>query len=144
MNVKEIGRKMVMAASIFLLPLGGIFAQSYVGVVTEASNLVSGPGIDTLVITVLAKGMILFVDSATEENNFYNVIDITSGTEGWIAKSLIKLMGELPENPKGKMFTPSGKTLNVLSEVLIRNDTSKVLSLVLNEEKYTLFRVFYQ
>jgi hypothetical protein len=127
----------MLAALFFLLPLGG-FAQSYVGIVTQASNLRSGPGTEHDVVTVLEEGTILFVDSEEGKNNFYNVIEIDNGTEGWIAKSLVTLLEQLPENPQGEIFTPSGRTLNILSEVLIRNETSLVLSLVLNEKKYTL------
>ncbi|MDR2211978.1 MAG: SH3 domain-containing protein [Spirochaetaceae bacterium] len=130
------GIKAAAAALFFLLPLG-VFAQSYLGIVTQASNLRAGPGTEHEVIAVLAEGTLLFVDSGDGKHNFYNVIDIANGTEGWIAKSLVILREKLPENPQGKMFTPSGKTLNVLSEVLIQNQTAKVLSLVLNEKKYT-------
>jgi hypothetical protein len=129
---------MVLAASIFLSLGGRVYAQSYLGIVTQASNLRSGPGTEYEVVSVLAEGTILFVDSADSQNNFYKVIDIDNGAEGWISKSLVKLGNELPEIARGKMFTPSGKTLNVNSEVLVRNTTSLVLSLVLNgNRRYT-------
>jgi hypothetical protein len=130
--------KMSVAAFFFLMPLGAAFAQSYLGMVTQASNLRSGPSTEYEVITVLAKGTLLVVDSGDAQDNFYNVIVVKDGAEGWISKSLVRLGNELPETARGKMFTPSGKTLNVMAEILVRNTTSLPLSLALNgNRRYT-------
>jgi uncharacterized protein YgiM (DUF1202 family) len=125
-------QKMVMAVSVFLLSFGGmIYGQSYTGVVTQAANLRSGPGTDYGVLTVLAEGTRLVIDSIADENGFYSVVVIETDTLGWIAKSLVNLVGQ-----NESIFSPSGRTANKEAVIKIQNDSKLIMTLTIDGKIY--------
>jgi uncharacterized protein YgiM (DUF1202 family) len=125
-----------MVTAVFLLSLGGrLYAQSYVGVVTEAANLRAGPGTDHAVITVLAEGTELFIDSIAGENGFYPVVVIATDTTGWVAKSLVNLVQGIADSDE-KIFTPWRQTKNAMAVLKISNDSGLTMTLTMNHHSY--------
>lgn len=113
-----------------------VFSQSYLGWVTKEVNFRQGPGLDYNVLSSLKPGSQIFIISLESENDFYNVIDIATNTEGYVHKSFVKL-GDLIEKNERGMFTPIGKTSNYDPEIEILNNTSLTLTLKLNSKTYT-------
>jgi SH3-like domain-containing protein len=136
MNVKGIIGKMAVAALFFFLSPGGLFAQSYIGVATEAANLRSGPGTDYPVVVVLPEGAELFINNIQGENGFYPVVVIASDTSGWIAKSLVNLVQGVADSDE-KIFTPWRQTKNKMVALKIRNDSGLTMTLALNHQNYS-------
>ena len=127
--------KKLFFLALFMLTASIGFSQSYLGWVTKYVNFRQGPGTNYGVISSLKPGTQIFIVSLETENDFYNIIDITTDKEGYIHKSFVKL-GDLVEKNEREMFTPSGKTSNYNPEIEIFNNTSLTLTLKLNFETY--------
>ncbi len=112
------------------------FSQSYLGWVTKQVNFRQGPGTEYGVISSLTPGTQIFIISLETENDFYNIIEISTNTEGYIHKSYVEIGDKVEKNESG-MFTPSGKTAAYNPEIEIFNNTSLTLTLKLNTETYT-------
>lgn len=115
--------------------LGGN-AQSYMGTITKQVNLREGPGTDYKVMASLKPQTQLFVASLEVEDGFYSVIDIATNKAGYVHKSFVVLGEELPAS-EGGLFTPSGSSGQENPEVEIYNNTEKILTLKLNDLRYT-------
>ena len=110
-------------------------SQSYLGWVIKQVNFREGPGIEFGVISSLKPGAQIFIVSLESENDFYNIIDISTDKEGYIHKSFVQL-GDLVEENEMGMFTPIGKTTTYNPDVEIFNNTYLTLTLKLNSEIY--------
>ena len=128
-------KKLIPLTLFLLIALSG-FSQSYLGRVTIQVNFRTGPGTDYEIINSLKPGTQIFIVSVDTENDFYNIIDIKTDKEGYIHKSFIKLERLIEKNESG-LFTPSGKTSTYNPEIEIFNNTSKTLTLKLNNEVYS-------
>lgn len=128
-------KKNILLTILFLMYLTG-FSQSYLGWVTTQVNFRQGPGKDYEIISSLQPGTQIFIVSLDVENDFYNVIDIATDKEGYIHKSFIKIGQEVEANKQG-MFTPSGETSDYNPEIEIFNNTSRTLTLKLNDLVYS-------
>jgi len=135
-NVNRLQLKLLVALCFFFTSFA-VFGQSYVGWVTQAANLREGPGTNYNVLETLPAGTEIFIYSVTGENNFYQVKVINTDTDGYISKLLVKL-GDIVkgaaenENP----FVAIGKISETNPKITIFNNTSKRLTLTLNNEKY--------
>lgn len=110
------------------------FCQSYFGTVVKQVNFRNGPGTDSQIISSLKKGTQVFIVSIATENDFYNIIDITTNTEGYVHKSFI-LVGKVV--PKDKdAFSKKGLISDEDSLVEIFNETSLKLTIKMNSEYY--------
>ncbi|OYQ47954.1 hypothetical protein CHU92_00895 [Flavobacterium cyanobacteriorum] len=122
------------ALFLFVAAIG--YGQSYLGRVTGQAGLMKGPGKGSGEILLLKPWVQIFIISMETDNDFYNIIDIATGMEGYVQKEFIKQGDAVPECDKG-IFTPNGKAGTYNSEAEIFNDTSITLTLKLNSETYT-------
>ena len=120
---------------IFFFSIFTSSSQSYLGWSTKKVNFRSGPGTEYDTISSINQGSQIFIISLDSENDFYNVIDIESDREGYIHKSFIKVGEKVSVNEDG-VFTVTGKSNNVNSQVEIYNNTSMTLTLKLNNERH--------
>jgi hypothetical protein len=126
----------IIFTSFFLFICLTSFSQSYLGQVIKQVNFREGAGTDYPVISSLKVGTQIFIVSLETENDFYNIIDITTDKEGYIHKSFVKIGQEVKKNEQG-MFTPSGQTANYDPSIEIYNNTKLTLSLKLNSKTYS-------
>ena len=128
-------KRIILVFFILLLSSVG-FCQSYLGWITKKTNLYEGPGTDYNTLMSLKTGTQIFNISLNEENEFYNVIDLVTNTEGFVQKSKVKI-GDVVYKNDQKIFTPSGKIHSYNPEVQIYNNTNLTLTLKLNDVNYT-------
>jgi hypothetical protein len=121
---------------ILLLSATSGFSQSYLGWVTKQVNFRQGPGTEYEIIKPLAPGTQIFIVSIVPDNDFYNVIDINTDSEGYIHKSYVKI-GQVIEKNEGGIFTSNGRSENYDSEVEIFNSTTSTLTLKMNNLTYS-------
>lgn len=112
------------------------FAQSYLGTIIKQVNFREGAGIEYDVIGSIKQGSQIFIVSLETENDFYNIIDITTNKEGYVHKSFVKVGKRIKENDKA-VFSSSGETTSYKPEVEVFNNTSLTLTLKLNSETYS-------
>lgn len=128
--------KYILSFSLVVLISLAATAQSYLGSVSKQVNFREGPGVEYPVIKVLKQGAQVFIFSTYLSNEFYKVIDIETNKEGFIHKEFIIIGKPLPKNTEG-IFNPSGSTDSYNAVVEIFNNTSKKLTLRLNNEVHT-------
>lgn len=110
-------------------------SESYLGWITKTVNLRKGPGLEYSIIKTLEAGKQIFIISDVSINNYYNIIDIESNTDGFVYKSFIET-GDKVEKSKGEMFTSTGNTDKYETQVEIFNNTDKTLTLKLNKKSH--------
>ena len=110
-------------------------SESYLGWITKTVNLRKGPGLEYSIIKTLEAGKQIFIISDVSINNYYNIIDIESNTDGFVYKSFIET-GDKVEKSKGEMFTSTGNTDKYETQVEIFNNTNKTLTLKLNKKSH--------
>jgi uncharacterized protein YgiM (DUF1202 family) len=107
--------------------------QSYLGTITKKVNFRSEPNSDSDIISSLKPTTKIFIVSLEYENDYYNVIDIETDTEGFVHKSYVKV-GNVINKSEGSVFVPTGESSNYDTEVKIFNNTSRTLTLKLNAD----------
>lgn len=129
-----------MNKSIFLSALLFVtlssFSQSYLGWITSKVNFREQPSSDASILSSLKQGSQIFIVSLETDDDFYNIIDIKTNTEGYVNKKFVKIGKLLKENEQG-FFTPNGQSTSYNPEIEIFNNTSIVLTLKLNSETYS-------
>jgi len=110
-------------------------AQAYLGTITRQANFREGPGKEYNIVASLKAQTQIFVVSKNGEDDFYNIIDITSNKHGYVHKDFVILGEEVPAS-EGGLFTPSGRSGQQEPEVEIYNNTEKKLTLTLNRTPY--------
>ena len=110
-------------------------SESYLGWITKTVNLRKGPGLEYSIIKTLEAGKQIFIISDVSINNYYNIIDIESNTDGFVYKSFVET-GDKVEKSKGEMFTSTGNTDKYETQVEIFNNTDKTLTLKLNKKSH--------
>ena len=128
-------KRLLVLTLLFVVSLS-MYSQSYLGSVTKQVNFRQGPGTDFDIISSLRPGTQIFIVSLDSENDFYNIIDIATDTEGWIHKSFIKL-GQIVEKNEEGIFTQNGQSSTYNPEIEIFNNTALTLTLKLNSETYS-------
>lgn len=111
------------------------YSQAYLGTITKQVNFREGPGTDYPVIKALKPGTQIFIGSLDTDDDFYNIIDIMTDTEGFVHKSFVKVSQEISKS-EGGVFTPEGETVTYNPEITVHNDTSKKLTLKLNSQTF--------
>lgn len=127
-------RKLFFLSIILTLSLVG-FSQSYLGWITSKVNFREVPNTNAAIIGSLNLGAQIFIVSLETENDFYNIIDIKTNTEGYASKKYVKIGKQLRENEEG-IFTPNGQSSTCNPELEIYNNTKLNLTLKLNSEMY--------
>ena len=112
------------------------YSQSYIGWISKQVNFRESPSTDAPILSSLKAGSQIFIISLYAENDFYNIIDIETNTEGYVHKNFVKVGQQVKENDQG-IFTPSGETTSYNPDIEIFNNTNKTLTLKLNSEVYT-------
>ena len=130
-----------MKKILFTLFIGFTFgfclnAQSYLGYVNKTVNFRTEANTSCVVISSLQQGTALFVISKEKINGFYQVLNIETNKEGFVHSNFVKLDRMLPKNEEG-IFTPVGKTSSEKPVIKIYNNTSKTLTLKLNDLIYS-------
>jgi hypothetical protein len=111
------------------------YGQSHLGFINKQVNFRSGPGTEYSIISSLSKNAQIFIVSLETENDFYNIIDIETDTEGYVNKAFIKV-GKLVDQSNGSFIAASGSSSNNDSEANIYNNTNITMTLKLNAEVY--------
>jgi hypothetical protein len=106
------------------------------GIVTSArANLREGPGTDYAAFLGIPKGDMVALLGGGDDSGWYETIHVKSNTEGFIHGSTISVY--LTQNPKPPMTIQgyyAGGSGNPAVDV--NNDTSKVMTLKMNEIRY--------
>jgi hypothetical protein len=106
------------------------------GIVTSVrANLREGPGTDYATVLGIPKGDMVVLLDGGDDSGWYNVIHVKSNSEGFIHESTISVY--LTQNPKPPMTIQGYYAGGSGSpSVDVNNDTSKVMTLKMNETKY--------
>ena len=110
-------------------------AQSYLGTISKQVNFREGPGTDYNVIKSLKPGATVFISSINDDSDFYNVIDVNTDLEGYVNKQYVKVGKQIKESD-GSFISASGNSSADDAEAKIYNNTTKTMTLKLNEEVY--------
>jgi hypothetical protein len=110
--------------------------QSFLGVTTKSVNFRVGPSEEFEIIKTLKTGAQLFIYSLDLDNGFYFVIDIETNEEGYVHNNFVKILNEAKRND-GNIFTPVEKITGYNPTINIFNNTTKNLTLKLNNIRYT-------
>jgi len=62
-----------------------------IGTVIQSTSLFSYPSSDSLPISALPRGSITVLTSTTEQNGWYNVVQFSTGRQGWVLSSRLHL-----------------------------------------------------
>ena len=119
----------------FLIIVTVSYSQSYLGLTTKEANLREEPNKTSEVLDKLKSNSQLFVYSNEATDDYYNVIDIATDQEGWIHKSLVKLIKPLPKSAES-LFTADEKINSSDCTVTVKNNTSLSVTLKLNSNYY--------
>lgn len=120
---------------LFIVMASVTYSQSYLGNITKQVNFREGPSSEYKIISSLKPFTQVFIVSLVTENDYYNIIDIATDREGYVHKSYVKI-GKLVSKSNQSVFTPNGKSSDYDSEVKIFNNTTKTLTLKMNNELY--------
>ncbi len=112
------------------------FSQSYLGWITSKVNFREEPSTAASIIGSLNPGTQIFIISLETDDEFYNIIDIKTNTEGFVSKKFVKIGKLLKENEEG-IFTPNGQSSSYNPELEIYNNTQITLTLKLNSQSYS-------
>lgn len=130
-------KTLLLSTLLFISVLQSRAQQSSIGTVNEFSNLREGPGLEFESDLVVNPGATLFIFPIDSTKEFYNVVHIKSGKEGWIKKSLVKITNEI-EKSKGHFMASKNKIVSEQSEAHIFNNTDESLKIKLGSVTYTL------
>jgi uncharacterized protein YgiM (DUF1202 family) len=85
-------KKQITLFLFLLFTTISLFSQSYLGWANKQVNLREGPSKEFAILKTLQQGQQLFIVSTEAENDFLNVIDIKTNTEGYVHRSFIKIV----------------------------------------------------
>lgn len=129
-------KTLIVFGIFFLAGIAVTHSQAYLGYTTSTVNFRSQPSSKGTLIASLKGGTALFVVSTEKQNGYYQVLNIETNKEGFVHSNYVQLQERLKENEEG-IFTPTGKTSKSNPTVSIHNNTSKHLTLKLNDESYS-------
>lgn len=128
--------KKLLLVLVSFVVFSALHGQSYLGFVSKSVNLREGPGKEFNILLTLNAGTKIFIISQQAENEFLNVIDIESGTEGYVHRNYAKAE-EAVYTPPGSVFSSTGQITDENPVLTVTNNTSKVLTLKLNKLAFT-------
>lgn len=125
---------------LILIPMLTFFigvsqGQSYLAVTNNKANLREAPDKQSEGLDLLDKNVNLFVYSLETTNDYYQVIEIDTDQEGWVHKSLVRIIKEIPRSTESP-FSPEGNTGNYDCSIEVTNNTSLSLTLKMNSYYY--------
>ncbi|MCX6271102.1 MAG: hypothetical protein NTU44_07775 [Bacteroidetes bacterium] len=125
--------KKLVVLLVFALVSMTVMSQSYLGRTTKEVKFHETAGDKTPVIKTLPESTAVCILSRTTEMDYYNIIEIATGEEGYIHKDFIKVGKKIRGGDKGTLKA-TGEISSVNPELDIINNTDKVLKLRLNTE----------
>ena len=132
----DMKQRYLLTLLLLLCSMVGARAQAYLGNTTTQVNLRGGPGTNYPVLRSLDGGTQLFVVSNETVDGFYEVIYIMTNTEGYVHNAFVRLVERVELNEEG-VFTPAGRSTTQDPELKIYNNTSRTLTLKMNDVTYT-------
>jgi hypothetical protein len=112
-------------------------AQSYMGYTIKNSLLKTTPSSGGITVGKVPVSSNIFLISLYNYSGYYNVIDVNTNKEGYIAKANLKVGKEVLKS-EGGLFSANGDAKGTVPDVEIFNNTSRVLTLKLNDSTYTV------
>jgi hypothetical protein len=112
-------------------------AQSYMAYTLKNSLLKTTPSLGGVTLGKVPVSSNMFLISLYNYNGYYNVIDVNTNKEGYIAKANLKVGKEVLKS-EGGLFAANGDAKGTVPDVEIFNNTSRVLTLKLNDSTYTV------
>lgn len=128
---------MKKAVLIFFLFAWGLSvqAQAYKGVVKRTVNFRAEASTSSEKLGSLTKGTQLFLVSKIQVSDYYHVIVIETGVEGYVHSGYVEVGRLVPESKEG-IFKQVGKTLSSKTSIRITNKSALPIALKLNDEVY--------
>jgi hypothetical protein len=112
--------------------------RPYVAHTTSVVNMREAPGTNSAIMTKLAVNSYLVLFSLAKENDFYKVLNVQTGDEGYVHANYVKIDGKLAVDEGGNL-TVVGKSQNDYdSEVVVKNATQYKLTIQINSVPYVL------
>ncbi len=106
-------------------------------VIKKVVNLREEPSLESRVIRKLSEGEMLVLLSRFSRADWYNVIHVTSGDEGWIHNSAIEIqLTSKPARPSPFSARDTGTYEN--PSVVVTNDSHRDLTLVVGTRRYSI------
>ena len=127
--------KKIILIFFLVSAFNGIYSQSYLGTITKQVNFREGSSSDDNIISSLKPKTQIFIISLETDNDYYNVIDIATDREGYVHKSYVKV-GKVVIKSNESVFLPTGKSTSYNCDVKIFNNTSKTMSLKMNDDMF--------
>lgn len=125
------------ALIFFFFALGlSVQAQAYRGMVRGTVNFRAKANTSSEKLGSLKKGTKLFLYSKEKVGDYYHVLVVETGVEGYIYSSYVQVGKVVPENKDG-IFKQVGKTLSSKTSIRVNNKSEHPVTLKLNDEVYT-------
>ena len=128
-------KSILLSLMIVILYFNMAESQSYLGITTNKANLRESPDKESEVYDLLEKDVNLFIYSLESTNDYLQVIEIDTDQEGWVHKSLIRIIKEIPRSNESP-FSPEGNTGSYECSVEVKNNTTLSLTLKMNSTYY--------
>lgn len=125
--------KKILLTFLFLVVIKLIFGQGYLGTATTQVNLRGGASTNDEILFKVPINSSLYVFDEPLENGFYHVHFIAQNTSGYIYFKYVKIGEYIPES-EDSPFTSNYIAGGLNPTLEIKNDTKKVLTLMLDEE----------
>lgn len=117
--------KLLTLLFISLLSISAM-SQSYLGWITSKVNFREQPSTDASILNSLKPGTQIFIVSLETDDDFYNIIDIKTNTEGYVSKKFVKVGTPVKQSAYG-IFTPNGESTSYNPAIEIFNNTNITL-----------------
>jgi TPR repeat protein len=105
---------------------------------TAGANLRASPGGET--VAVLPKGTLLALVDRAPQGEWYSVIDIESGREGWVNESVVTIH-LAPETESAPIFSAIALGTNSPPEVTVTNKADRKIWLRVGEQRFEIDRM---
>ncbi|TAE75353.1 MAG: SH3 domain-containing protein [Bacteroidetes bacterium] len=109
----------------------------FLGETNNSVNLRNEPNVSSVVAKQLYRSNKLYVFSNNDSNGFLKVIDIETGTIGWVSKNYVTYIKKLEIN-RNDVFQKTGNSDNYNPEVEVKNTSSHKITLIVDQEVYTI------
>jgi len=103
----------------------------------KKTSLKSGPDSSSKVKLILPVGTQLYVFSNNDQDGFIKVIDIKTNKLGYVRITSIKKIKDIPLS-QSNSFEENGQSSGSEPEVVIKNRTSKTISLIVGSRYFSL------
>jgi len=113
------------------------FSQLKLGTAKSEINFREGPGLHYKVVSTIDHSNLLVVLPRESQNNFIEVFDVETSSNGYVSENLIMVIDTLIAQ-KQHFFEKSGSNETGDIEIELINQTSKTLFVWINKNTYSL------